>query len=71
KPDPASFLSLINEFQMLKENVIAVGDREIDIQTAFAINIKSCYFNPKGKTYELADFNIRNLIELKEILNLQ
>jgi len=71
KPDPASFLYLINEFQIPKENVIAVGDRKIDIQTALVINIKSCYFNPNGKIYELADFNIKNLIELKEILNLQ
>lgn len=71
KPNPASFLYLINEFQIPKEKVISVGDRMIDIQTAHAISIKSCYFSPKGKIYELADFNIRNLIELKEILNLQ
>ena len=71
KPDPASFLYLINELQMVKEKVIAVGDRKIDIQTAYVVNIKSCYFNPNGKIYQLADFNIRNLIELKEILNLQ
>jgi HAD superfamily hydrolase (TIGR01549 family) len=70
KPDPASFLHLIDKFQLSKEKVIAVGDRKIDIQTAHAINIKSCYFNPKGKIHELADFNIRNLIELKGILNL-
>ena len=71
KPDPTSFLYLINEFQIAKEKVLAVGDRKIDIQTAHAINIKSCYFSPNGKIYELADFNIRNLIELQEILNLQ
>ena len=71
KPDPASFLYLISEFQIPKDKVIAIGDRKIDIQTAHAISIKSCYFNPNGKSYGLADFNIRNLIELKEILNLQ
>jgi len=71
KPNSASFLYLINQFQMPKEKVIAVGDRKIDIQTAHSIDIKSCFFNPRGKIYELADFNIRNLIELKEILNLQ
>ena len=71
KPDPASFLYIIKEFQIPTEKVIAIGDRKIDVQTAHVIDIKSCYFNPKGKFYELADFNIRNLIKLKEILNLQ
>lgn len=68
KPNPASFLYLINEFKLPKESVIAIGDRIIDIQTANKINIKSCYFNPSGKTYKLADFNIRDLLELKGIL---
>ncbi|MFX0148764.1 MAG: HAD-IA family hydrolase [Candidatus Hodarchaeota archaeon] len=70
KPNPASFSYLIKEFKIPKEEVIAIGDREIDIQTALAINIKSCYFNPEGKRHQLADFNISNLMELKEILNL-
>jgi len=68
KPDPASFLYLINENKLPREKVIAIGDREIDIQTARAINIKSCFFNPEGKIQELADYNIKNLIELKKIL---
>ena len=68
KPDPAAFLYLINEYNLPREKIIAIGDREIDVQAARAINIKSCYFNPEGKTHELADFNITNLIELKKIL---
>jgi len=68
KPDPTSFLYLINDYKLPREKIIAIGDREIDIQTARAINIKSCYFNPEGKIQELADFNITNLIELKKIL---
>ena len=68
KPDPASFLHVINQNKVPKEKVIAIGDREIDIQAARTINVKSCYFNPKGKTHGLADFNIEALIELKEIL---
>jgi len=68
KPDPASFLYVINGNKLPREKVISIGDREIDIQTARAINIKSCFFNPEGKIQELADFNIKNLIELKKIL---
>jgi len=70
KPNPASFSYLIDEFKIPKEKIIAIGDRDIDIQTAQAISIKSCYFNPEGNRHRLADFNINNHMELKEILNL-
>ncbi|MFW9829393.1 MAG: HAD family hydrolase [Candidatus Thorarchaeota archaeon] len=70
KPDPASFLYLISENKIPRDEVLAVGDRAIDVQTANAIKIKSCYFNPEGKRDELADFNIKHLLELKGILNL-
>ena len=68
KPDPAAFLYLIKNYNLPKKKIIAIGDRKIDIQAARASNISSCYFNPEGKTQELADFNITNLIELKKIL---
>jgi phosphoglycolate phosphatase-like HAD superfamily hydrolase len=68
KPNPASFLHVIKECKVPIEKVIAIGDRDIDIQAAHAINVKSCYFNPNGKIHELADFNIKALIELKKIL---
>jgi len=69
KPDPSSFLFLITQFNLPKERILTIGDREIDIQTARASDIKSCYFNPEGKICELADFNIKNLLELKAIVN--
>ena len=68
KPDPTSFLFLINKHDIPLDQIISIGDRDIDIQAAKSINIKSCYFNPDGKINQLADINIKNLIELKEIL---
>ncbi|MFX0139296.1 MAG: HAD-IA family hydrolase [Candidatus Hodarchaeota archaeon] len=68
KPDPTSFLYIINQNKMTLEKVLAIGDRDIDIQAARSINVKSCYFNPRGKTHGLADYNIKNLIDLKKIL---
>ncbi|MFX1316658.1 MAG: HAD-IA family hydrolase [Promethearchaeota archaeon] len=70
KPDPASFLFLIGKYEMQKEKLLIIGDRDMDIQAAKSINTKACYFNPSGKINELADYNIRNLIELKEIIDL-
>lgn len=69
KPDPTSFLYLIDHYEIPKEEVIAIGDRHIDIQTAHRLNIKSCYFNPEGKINDIADYNIKNLSELKKILS--
>ncbi|MEJ2252002.1 MAG: HAD-IA family hydrolase, partial [Candidatus Lokiarchaeota archaeon] len=68
KPDPQSFLYKINKYKLSKEKVLAIGDRELDIKAAHAANIKSCFFDPKGKTHELADFNIKGLSELERIL---
>ncbi|MFX1305089.1 MAG: HAD family hydrolase [Promethearchaeota archaeon] len=70
KPDPSAFLFLINEYNLPKKKILAIGDREIDIQTAKSIDVISCYFNPEGKTNEIADFNIKTLLELKKIINL-
>ncbi|MFW9950683.1 MAG: HAD family hydrolase [Candidatus Thorarchaeota archaeon] len=68
KPDPTSFLYLTNYYEIPKEEVIAIGDRDIDIQTASKIGIKACYFNPEGKNNGLADYNIKNLLELRGII---
>jgi HAD superfamily hydrolase (TIGR01549 family) len=68
KPDPTSFLYLINFFEIPKKEVIAIGDRAIDIQTASKIGIKACYFKLDGTTNDLADYNIKSLLELRNIL---
>jgi len=49
KPDPASFLHLITGNELPRDKIIAIGDRDIDIQTARAATIKSCYLILKGK----------------------
>ena len=69
KPDPTSFLYLIEKYKIPRVNILSIGDRDIDIQTARKINIKSCYFNPNGKINHIADLNIKNLFELKKKIN--
>ena len=70
KPDPTSFLYLIEKYKIPRVNILSIGDRDIDIQTARKINIKSCYFNPNGKINHFADLNIRSFFELKKKINL-
>ena len=69
KPNPTSFLFLIEKYKIPRENLLSIGDRDIDIQAARKININSCYFNPNGIINHLADLNIRSLFELKEKIN--
>jgi len=68
KPDPSSFIYLITKYNLRKDHVLAIGDRDIDIQTARNAGIKSCYFSPEGKTYPDTDLYIRNLSDLENIL---
>lgn len=69
KPNPTSFLYLIEKYKIPRENLLSIGDRDIDIQAARKININSCYFNPNGKINHLADLNIKSLFELKKKIN--
>lgn len=69
KPDPTSFLSLLSEFNLIKNEVMAIGDRDLDIQAAKNAGIKSCYFNPDGEINPDADFQIHHLFEIEKYLN--
>lgn len=61
KPDPASFLHIISKYELSKDHILAIGDRDLDIQAAINANIKFCYFNPEGKLHRLADLYIKIL----------
>ncbi len=68
KPDPAAFLYLIDKYNLTRENTLAVGDREIDVDAAHNAGITACYFNPTGSKYEESDYNIESLLALKDIV---
>ena len=40
KPNPSTTISLINKFNVLKENTVFIGDGETDYQTAVNANVK-------------------------------
>ena len=68
KPDPTTFLYLLNEYNLVKNEVMAVGDRDLDIQAAKNAGIKSCYFNPDRETHPDADFQVHQLFEIEKYL---
>jgi phosphoglycolate phosphatase-like HAD superfamily hydrolase len=69
KPDPGAFIHLIGKHRLNPKESLGVGDREIDIQAAKAAGIKGCYIHPEGLKCSIADYNIKNLLELKAIIN--
>jgi HAD superfamily hydrolase (TIGR01509 family) len=71
KPDPESFLYLIDRYNIAKDRAIGVGDRNLDIEASKSAGIRACYFNTDGKSNYLADFNIASLNELLEIVGVK
>jgi len=57
KPDPAAFEAIIKIHHLIKEETIAVGDREIDIQAGQAASVLTCLFDP-GRGESSADLTI-------------
>ena len=68
KPDPAAFLYLIDKYNLNKEKTLAVGDRLIDVDASQNAGLPACYFSPEGNEYEESDYNIKNLLELEDII---
>jgi phosphoglycolate phosphatase-like HAD superfamily hydrolase len=65
KPDPGAFHYLLDKHRLHPVTTIGIGDREIDIQAAKGAGIRGCYIHPDGLKLSIADYNVKNLIELK------
>jgi phosphoglycolate phosphatase-like HAD superfamily hydrolase len=50
KPDPAMFEKVIENFELNREETLAVGDRDLDILAGKAAGLTTCLYN--GKDYE-------------------
>ena len=71
KPDPEAINHLIEEYHLERNEVFYVGDRDLDIESAFNANIKSIFYKPENsygeptgkETYVVYDLlDIQNLI---------
>lgn len=74
KPDPEGFTYFYEKYNMNKDNVLAIGDRDCDILGAKAAGMKTCLYNTNGiaiKLDEDADFTIASLEELYKILGIE
>lgn len=69
KPDPEGFLYFVEKYNLNKDEVLAIGDREIDILGAKNAGVKTCLYNTNNVDCTLKpDFIITSLNQLQEII---
>lgn len=66
KPHPEPLLKIVDHFQLLPENLIYVGDSEVDEQAAKAAGVALVAYRNRSLA---ADFHIDSLQELEQILS--
>jgi HAD superfamily hydrolase (TIGR01549 family) len=70
KPSPDSINHIIEKYGLDRGEVLMVGDRVLDIESAVNAGVKSCYFNTHGLPIEIeADIYVESLEELASILS--
>ncbi len=70
KPDPAGFVALIERHALPREQVLAVGDRDLDILAGRRAGIATCLFNAAPSPDAPPDYVIAHLDELAPLLGL-
>lgn len=70
KPDSRFFLKIIDRIKPYsKSELLMIGDSESsDIRGASSVGIDSVYFNPEGYKSSIATYNIENLTEIYNLL---
>lgn len=67
KPDPTAFETVLRAHDLKREETIAVGDRDIDIETGQAAGASTCLFGPEPGAVD-ADLVIRDFRDLLRCL---
>lgn len=69
KPSPEAINYLVEKHNMLKDEAIMIGDRELDILSAKNAGIYSCFFSGNGGKCDIADYTIDNFKQLHSIIS--
>jgi len=70
KPDPAGFCALIKRNALPRDRVLAVGDRDLDVQAGKAAGIATCLYDASPSPGVNPDFRIASWDELAALLAL-
>ena len=67
KPDPAAFLAALEQYNLVKQETITVGDRAIDIQAGQAAGLFSVLYGSKPENIE-PDLVIQEYSDLFQLI---
>lgn len=68
KPEPEGFLYFAEKYGIKSEDILVIGDRDIEVIGAKRAGMKSCLFDSGGIVWDLdPDYTIRSLKELYSI----
>ena len=68
KPSPAAILHLVEKYSMKPQEAIMIGDRDLDILSAKNAGIQACFFDETSLICEAADYNIKSIQQLREMI---
>jgi phosphoglycolate phosphatase-like HAD superfamily hydrolase len=71
KPDPASFRAMIDRHHLPPDDVLAVGDRALDIQAGQGAGVHTCLFNAAPLPDVQPDFVIADFEALLGVVGLE
>jgi phosphoglycolate phosphatase-like HAD superfamily hydrolase len=71
KPSPDAILHLLSKHDIAPEKAIMIGDRDLDIMAGKNAGIDACLFTDKPSSDSQADYVIREIQELRPILNIR
>jgi phosphoglycolate phosphatase-like HAD superfamily hydrolase len=67
KPDPAMFEAVIGRHRLECEEILAIGDRDIDVLAGRAAGVRTCLYRA-GSSEVKSDYQISNYAELRQII---
>lgn len=68
KPSPDAINYLVDKYNIVHNEAIMIGDRDLDILSAKNAGIHACFFTDKGEKSDIADFTISNFQQLYSII---
>lgn len=68
KPSPNAINYLVDKYNIVHNEAIMIGDRDLDILSAKNAGIHACYFTDNGGKSNIADYTINNLQQLYSII---
>jgi HAD superfamily hydrolase (TIGR01549 family) len=69
KPSPKAINHIIDKYNIIHNEAIMIGDRDLDILSAKNAGIHGCFFTDADEKSSIADFTINNFEQLYSIIS--